>query len=116
MKGGKRVDTASVRTKNINKAHKVTKREVLYKNGHPYLRELQAGKKRYCSDSELHQRTQIPIIIETQTSGIRILNRVPTPNLLFTSMDPLWASAIFLHILNPKPLPPSPRERALSTR
>ena len=44
---------------------------------------------------------------QPSVKGSRILNRVPTPSLLSTSIVPLCASAICLHILNPSPLPPS---------
>ena len=53
---------------------------------------------------------------ETPDLGRVILNFVPSPSLLLRLILPLCAPTMNLQILSPSPVPPSWRERDLSTR
>ena len=43
---------------------------------------------------------------ELHSNGICNVNTLPCPNLLFSVSEPFKASAIFLAIVSPKPVPP----------
>src|SRR5262249_50486089 len=49
-------------------------------------------------------------------SGSRTSNVVPSFSSPVKVMAPTWASTMLLQIASPRPLPPSSRDRALSTR
>jgi MFS family permease len=51
-----------------------------------------------------------------RTAGIRTVKVLPTPGVLSTVMVPPWACTMCLTIERPRPVPPSLRLRALSTR
>ena len=51
-----------------------------------------------------------------RAAGIRTVKVLPTPGVLSTVMVPPWACTMCLTIERPKPVPPSLRLRALSTR
>lgn len=49
-------------------------------------------------------------------SGMRMTKELPEPSLLVTEASPPWASAMCLTMASPRPVPPSARLRARSTR